>query len=196
MKNDSEVRATLAKDICNGIQDVIDGLIKSQERAKSIVADNVYMLWLEKFTNIYPLFSDDTWLYKPDEISTEDSENVADLCSFFNGLSGYAEKNFLPIYSEDYTTYVCIKFNNIGYEIGLVSGQGTYAYCQRIDISPNKVFIDFNDIVANKKQPHVEHVTETLDKISLLIEQLLICGIPVEAISTRIDDTISKYTKE
>lgn len=196
MKNDFEARDTLAKDVNSGINDVIEGLIKSQERAKSIVADTNYMLWLEKFSGIYLVFSDDTWLYNPEAISKEDSENVAELCSFFNGLSGYAEKNFLPIYSEDYTTYVCIKFNNIGYEIGLVSGQGTYAYCERISISSDKVFIDFNDVVADKKQPHVDGVDETLTKISSMIEQLLISGVPAAAIYARINDTISKYTKE
>ncbi len=196
MKNDYEARNTLAKDVSSGINDVIEGLIKSQERAKSIVADNVYMLWLEKFANIYPLFSDDTWLYKPDAIPKEDSENVAELCSFFNGLSAYAEKNFLPTYSEDYTSYICIKFNNVGYEIGLVSGQGTYAYCQKVDISSGRFFIDFNDIVADKKQPHVDEVDETLSKISNLIERLLISGVPVTAIYARINDTIDKYTEE
>ena len=194
MKNNYEARDTLAKDVSNGINDVIEGLIKSQERAKSIVADNIYMLWLEKFSGLYPIFSDDTWLYEPDANSKEDSENVAELCSFFNGVSGYAEKNFLPIYSEDYSSYVCIKFNNIGYEIGLVSGQGTYAYCQRIGISSDKVFIDFSDIVADKKQPHVDGVDETLSKISKLIEQLLVSGVPVTAIYARINDTIDKYT--
>lgn len=196
MKNNYEARAILEKDVSSGINDVIEGLIKSQERAKSIVADNVYMLWLEKFASIHPIFSDDTWLYEPNAISKEDSENVAELCSFFNGLSEYAEKNFLPIYSEDFTTYVYIKFNDIGYEIGLISGQGTYAYCQRIDISPDKVFIDFNDIVADRKQPHVDGVDETLNTISNLIEQLLNSGVPAAAVYTRINDTINKYTKE
>lgn len=196
MKKTFEDEVARKKDLEDGINEVIAGLIKSQERAKSIVADTSYMLWLENFTNSIPIFSDDSWLYHPDEISKEDAEKVNDLCSFFNGISAYAERNFLPIYSKDYTSYVCIKFNNIGYEIGLVSGQGTYAYCQRVEVSSDRVFIDFNDIVANKKQTHVEQVTKTLDKISLLIEQLLICDIPVEAISTRIQDTINKFSKE
>ncbi len=196
MKKDSYSDLVLKKDEENGIREMIKGLEKSQKRAKTIVADNVYMLWLENFTNTIPIFSDDTWLYSPNELSKEDAEKVEELCSFFNGIAEYAERNFLPIYSKDYTTYVCIKFNNIGYEIGWISGQGTYSYCERVEISSERFFIDFNDVIANKKQFHVDLVSESLDKISSLIEQLLSSGVPAKAITSRVNDIIGKYTKE
>lgn len=175
------------------VNEVIEALIRSQERAKSIVADNEYMLWLEGFTTMHPYFSDDSWLYNREAISKEDMAKVEELCSFFNGITSYADRNYLPTYGEDYDISVFIKFNNNGYQIGIMSGQGSFTHCSRVDITPDKYFIDFNDIVANKKQEHVDSVTQKLSSISSMIAELLENGVPASAISATVKDAFKNH---
>lgn len=171
----------------------IEKFIRDREKAENIVKNNTYMLWLEKFTSTHPAFSDDTWLYCPEEISASDLENVNSLSFFFEGITEYAYQNFLTIYQTDWGKCALIKFNNIGYKIGLDSGQGSISYCEKVDISDDKVFIDFNDIMNNKKQENVVLITEKFYQIENLIQELINLGTPAEIISKNLNFIISKY---
>jgi len=174
------------------INEVVADLILSQELPETLVSNTEYILWLENFTITNPSFGDDNWLYYPEKISKEDSKRVSELCSFFKGITQYADRNFIPFCHNDYDTYTFIKFNNIGYKIGIISGQGSFAYCERVDISSNNVFIDFNDIINNKKQENVDYICEKLDSMSSIIEELLKIGVPAEVISTKVQNTLNK----
>lgn len=133
------------------INEVVESWMRSRELVKTLISDPEYILWLENFTISNPAFEDDTWLYQSDEISKEDSERVDELNLFFEGIMECANHNFIPLCYDEYGTYVFIKFNNIGYKIGQMVGQGSITYCERVDISSDSIFIDFNDIMNNKK---------------------------------------------
>ena len=176
----------------NAVNEVLQELINSAEKAERLVSNTKYMLWLEEFTAKNHGFSDDSWLYNSEKLSAIDSENVHNLCSFFNGIAKYADNNFLPVYSEDaHESHVYIQFNGIGYEIGVVVGQGAYTYCQRLNIFSDKRFINFNDVVANKKQKNVDHINKQLNKLSASIHTLMDMGVPIKAITGTIEDALS-----
>lgn len=189
MNKNSSIREC---DLEHAVNEVLQELINSEEKAKKLVSDTKYIVWLEEFTAKNHGFSDDSWLYDPDKLSAEDSENVRNLCSFFNGIAKYADNNFLPVYSEDaHESHVYIQFNGIGYEIGVVVGQGAYTYCQRLNIFSDKRFINFNDIVTNKKQKNVDYINKQLGKLSSAIHSLMELGVPEKAISGTVNNALN-----
>lgn len=175
------------------IQEVINRMLKDEELSKATVSNTDYVLWLEKFTESNPGFVDDQWQYSPDELSKEDSEKVDMLQYFLNGIRYYAYDNYIPMEGETYDYHFFFKFNDIGYEIGSVSGQGTYTYCHREEISPDKHFIEFNDIMTNKVQDNVAVITEKLDILSSVVRGLLTLGAPEDRILSCVTKVLDEH---
>lgn len=142
-----------------------------KRRIKEIITGGEYILWLEKFTIKHTRFSDNDWLYCPEEISEEDRKGLEELNLFYQGIAEYADKNFIFPSSCDFGNYYCVKFGNIGYEIGIMVGQGTLFFCNRISME-NKEFIDFADIQNDKEQPKTKLINNRLEELSLLINNL------------------------
>lgn len=142
-----------------------------ERRIKEIITGGEYIAWLEKFTIKHTRFSDNDWLYCPEEISGDDRARVEELNLFYRGIDAYASKNFIFPNSCDFGNYYCIKFGNIGYEIGIMVGQGTLFFCNRISME-NKEFIDFADIQNDKEQPKTKLINNRLEELSLLINNL------------------------
>ena len=175
------------------VNEFIQQFTEVLEMNEKLVSSNEYMLWLEQFMSSRTGFLDDDWLYKSEEISKEDYARVEQLSCFISGIRSYAARNFIRLESDDdYDSHVFIKFNEIGYEIGTFSGQGTVAYCHRVDISTDKNFIDFNDIVTNKKQDNVDSITDKLNELDSLVGDLLELGTPEDAILSRVSKSLSK----
>lgn len=191
MKTNFEATSTRSSELNDAINEVISAFESAQEKAKLIVSNNEYILWLESFTASHPRFTDDAWLYSPEEISKEDYAKVTDICSFFDGIIHYANKNYLRTYDECDGQYVYIKFNNIGYNIGIRHGQGSYVYCKRVKISAEHFFIDFNDVMNDKEQDHVDFVNSEFYKMSLIIKGLLDLGVSETAICKIVESTIN-----
>ena len=189
MKFNLDVTQEQQKEIVN---EAAASLMHSQELVKTLISNTEYILWLENFTISNPAFEDDTWLYQSDEISKEDSERVDELNSFFEGIMEYADRNFIPLCYNEYSTYIFIKFNNIGYRIGVMVGQGSVTYCERVDISSDNIFIDFDDIMNNKKQENVDYICERLDSISSIIQELLKVGVPEKIFFSMVQKALDK----
>lgn len=143
-----------------------------ERRIKEIITGGEYIVWLEKFTIKHTRFSDNDWLYCPEEISGDDRARVEELNLFYRGIDAYASKNFISPSFCDFGNYYCIKFGNIGYEIGIIVGQGTLFFCNRVSME-NKEFIDFADIQNDKEQPKTKLINKKLnilkEELSLLI---------------------------
>jgi len=71
--------------------------------------------------------------------------------------------------------------------------QVSYNYCSRVDISSDKNFIDFNDIMNNTKQKHVDFVLSKLNELSNLLNDMLASGVPESEISSVVDSAIEKH---
>lgn len=191
MKSNLNSTSKREKELSEETKKLLADLIRLQRLEKELISNTEYILWLENFTIAHPCWSDDTWLYSPEEISKEDYEKVKQLHRFFNGIIDYAERNFIPHYYDEFGTYNFIKFNNIGYKIGVMAGQGSLTYCERIDIShDDNVFIDFNDIVNNKKQENVDYIINKFDSMYKIIEELISMGVSSETISTRLSKVL------
>jgi len=174
----------------------IEDLIRKQELEKEFISNTEYILWLENFSIANPAFSDDDWLYCPEKIPKEDYKRVGELHLFFNGIMDYAERNFISPCYDEFGHFLFIKFNNVGYKIGKMFGQGTLTYCERVDISPDNLFIDFNDIMENKKQKNVDDINKKLDSMCETIEELIKIGVPSKTILKRVQNVFQNVSDE
>lgn len=173
---------------------LVDELLQNQNKIKELISNKKYILWLEEFTKTYPNFCDDNWLYKPGELSNQDTQMVSYLGYFFECIKQYAKRNYLPAYSDNspfYNSFYLIKYNTILYRIGIVSGQGTYFYCQRFDNTDLYKCINFEDIVTNKKQD----IVSKMEILSNVVQVLCCSDVSPDIIRDTVDKTIDETTK-
>ena len=117
-------------------------------RVQEMLSCDSYINWLNDFTLKYSRFNSDDWLYFPNEISKDDLENVDNLYLFYSGLRDYAYENSINSVECNYGDFYKIKYDEIGYEVGIMVGQGAIFFCNRVKIYDND-FIDFNKIINN-----------------------------------------------
>ena len=147
-------------DILGDLSDKQDDLNIQQLRrnakiSKELISNEDYISWLEKFTIEHPYFDDEYWQYFPEEITDNDLKNVQNLNLFFQAIEHYAQKNYIFPNTDNSEFFYSIKHNKIGYEIGLIPGQGTVFFCQKT--KARKSFIDFKNIL-NKKQKNYSKI--------------------------------------
>lgn len=165
-------------------------------KIQEMFANSEYIDWLSRFTLENQNFSDDMWLYFPEKISKEDGSRVDDLCLMYEGIDKYASENYIFPYHCDFGNFYKIKFNDVGFEIGTLSGQGTIFFCSRVSIEDEKEFIDFNDIINNKKSDNVTTIENSLNELSEHVISLSNNGVPLEAITNTLNSTLSKLHLE
>ena len=165
---------------------------EKKEIMNDIMHGTKYIKWLLKFTKDKEGFSSDDWLYFPEEISDNDRENVELLGLFFHGIEEYADQNYIyPLPYGKFGYYYNIKINKIGFEIGVLVGQGTLFFCNKKPIEKDKSYINFKDIMIGKRQENAEQIDASLDNLSKMIENIYNNGVPIEAINDTYNKTIN-----
>lgn len=157
-------------------------------KIKEIISNYEYINWLEEWTIKNPNFNDYLSLTNKNNISDNDLENINKLNLFFSGIERYASKNYIyPTLDSSFTEYYKIKYNNIGYYIGLITEKGIISFCKRTN-EIDESFIDLNDIILDKKN----EVSRNIEiKLQELYNQLIFYyqnGIPLEAIKTTVEN--------
>ncbi len=162
------------------------------EKINILMSNTNYLEWLNQFTQDKESFCDDDWLYFSDLISETDRENVSKLCLFYEGIERFAKSNHIYPIQDKFGNVYKIKLNEIGYEIGILIGQGSVFSCKRCPIKNEKEFIDFNDIMNNKKQEQVDRINTCLETISKMVVATYESGVPIESIIYTLDNTIKE----
>ena len=174
--------------------DVINRLVK---RMKLEIGKNFkYIEWLEKYTEQYPRFTDSDFLSKNKNI--EDIERINMLNSLYDIIENYERDNYIYINEDSLDSgYYKIQYNNIGYEIGYMMGQNIIFYCKRIN-NPDNSYINFQDIILNKKQPHTLEINELIEELKIIIKSYYERGIPIEALKRCVYESLKDInnTKE
>jgi len=165
------------------------------EKISTLTSNTEYINWLIQFSKEEGGFSDSDWDYAKEKLDPATQEKVDNLQLLFESISRYARKNYIYSSPNAFGKYYCIKLNGVGLEIGYKAGQGTTFYCRRVPLENESEFIDFMDIVENKKRPEVDRIESGLKVLSNTIMLLQANGIPLEAISETIDRTIKKIVK-
>lgn len=169
----------------------------AKENAKNIKMEEMlsntdYINWLNKFTIEHSSFTDDDWLYFPEKISKEDLEKVNNLHLVYRGIEKYANENYIYPTNCDFGNFYKIKLENTGFEIGILFGQGTLFFCNRVQIENKKDFIDFDDILNNKTNDNLTTIKNKLNELSNFISSLYKSDVPLEAIVNTLDNTLNE----
>lgn len=160
-----------------------------KKKIKEIVLNNNYIEWLVDFSKKYPQFRDSDSVNNRN-ISERDLENIKDLYFLYECISQYASNNYIyPSIDSDFVEYYKIQYNNIGFEVGIMTGQGIICFYERVNDVTNE-FIDFNDIILNKKQANTIYFDSKLNELH---DKIIFCynqGIPFQAIKKITDDSL------
>jgi len=165
--------------------DILERLARSQRITEEITQSDDYINWLENFTLKNKEFTDDDWLYFPERISEEDKEQVSKLYNFYEAIQEYANKNYIHGTPDEFGNHYSIKYNNIGYKIGIMIGQGTILWVQRQRITKKNSdsFIDFKLIQENVMTDESEMIRSKLESLDNLISDIANENVPIEAIA-------------
>lgn len=165
---------------------------EQHDKAIKIVSTVEYITWLGNFTKKYEGFSDNKWLYCPEELSEQDNNFVQELHLFYDGIETYSSHNYIYPIKCDFGGFYKIKYDGIGFEIGRLIGQGTLFYCTRVEIVNEQEFIDFNDIMNNKEQDNVKDINKKLEELSKFVISVYEYGVPYDAICDVLGDILIK----
>ena len=180
----------------NKSEEYIEMLMEKMNKTNEIKSNPTYINWLEKFTEKYPHFSDDDFLYHKKNKKKDDIEKVKNLDCLYRIIDKYAQDNYIYQDNDEKNTISYkIKYNNIGYEIGVMYGQGTFFFCDRLNYIDG-TFIDFNDILNNIKQPNTDKINQLFEKINIIIEYYYNEGVPLPAITRNINEVMTLLNKE
>ena len=174
---------------------VIQEMIECNKLRKKIISNYDYIKWLEEFTVKYTSFLDNEWLYTPEDLLPSDAKNVDKLNYFVEEILSYAKRAHIEIqHGKSFETYVTIKYNDIGYIVGYMAGQGVVFFVTRVPV-PNDC-IDFSDIVENIIRTDTEKIELALKKFNTStlaeVNKLKSMGIPLEEISSILYDILKE----
>ncbi len=168
---------------------------RKEQVKKDMLENTSYIDWLVHFTEEYPIFSDDDWLYNVEGITEDDLEKVKNLPLLFECISSFAEKNYLTSTLEEWGEYYSIRKDDTYLNIGYNAGQGTSFYCERTDKNANS--ISYYNIMNQEPMMRTMYVNHKLAKISDEIKDLLVnLKVPVEYIEEMVDNTNKETVKE
>lgn len=185
---DAEVRG---KEV---IQRVNERLEKKKQQLHEMLTSNEYILWLQIFTEVNDNFRSDDWLYTNEKLSKNDQEKVSTLGILYKIIQQYAKRNYVYPKNFEVLNYYQIKYNNIGYQIGIIDASGKNVYfCKRAKIEPD--FLDFKDIQMNKELKNTKLIKSRLQNLSDLITSMSGVDIPLEAISETTEKTFQKILR-
>ena len=78
----------------------------------------------------------------------------------------------------------------------MLVGQGTVFFCKRTGIDKELEYIDFYDIMSDKKKDGVDVITQQLKDLSNKVLELHKKGIPLTALIETLDTTLTGIKEE
>lgn len=164
------------------------------EKINTLMSNTSYLDWLINFTKDKNRFCDNDWLYFPERINDTDKENVGHLSLFYIGIKKYANENYIYPIPCKFGNYYRIRLNEVGFEIGILIGQGTVFFFKKVSIENEQEFIDFNDIMVDNKQERVDQINASLEALSNMVLTTYESGVPIESIVETLENTIKEIT--
>ena len=178
------------------VQEYIAQEEAKKQQIRSMMSNLTYLKWLNQFMQNKESFSDDDWLYSPEQITDSDWKKVDILGLFYEGINNYAKLNYIYPYQCPNGNYYKIRLNDKGFEIGVMAGQGIIFFCKKVPVENEQEFIDFNDIMIGKKQEQVDRINESLENLSNMVLKVYESGVPIESITYTLENTIKEITSK
>ncbi len=172
---------------------------EKDEKAKAIVSNLDYINWMKQFSIQHPttIFDDEIWFSDIKKISEQDKEKIMQLYYFYRGIDNWANQNL--IYPEEtyrnscFGYYYNIQLNGDGFKVGILHGQGSRCYYVKADGLNRENFIDFQDILLDKRINRLDEYNNYIDLLYAFIHTLYNCGISLQDIAVVAQDTIVSF---
>lgn len=179
---------------------IIEKAIQEKEKEQKILDEifktDEYINWLENFTQEHKVFYTTDWLYRQEELSQKDKENLSKIKFLFEKIIEYGNENYIyPNQINEYEYEYYIKHNKMYYKIGINLGQGSSFFVERTEVDNKKTYIDFQNIKTRKISSKTIIIKQQLKELRKLIERLSKNDIPLEAIEEVSTDTIERLKK-
>lgn len=166
-----------------------------REKIEDLLTDADFFAWLDLFTQEYEGFDDGRWKHHHNEISEEDRTNIERLNFLYEAIRLWTEKNKIYPNLREYAEFYEVRIGNTGYEIGIDTSNGLSYFCNRVEEMPR--FIDFDDILADKRAENVRQRIDALMHLESAILKLRNLDISKHIVHTKVEDIIAKvYTKD
>ncbi len=169
----------------NSVEELIDAI----NRRNQIISDDEYMQWLYDFSEEYPRFTDDTWLYNKKGITGGDWKQVRRLSDFYNGISHYHIKNLLKPTIEDGAKCYTIKYKDKYFTIGLFVGQGAICFALLHSTTPKK-YVIFENIMNDVEDKDFLSKSKYLIKLQNIIIDLKSKDIDPQVIKSMVNSVL------
>ena len=171
-----------------------------ENELKEKVSNFDYITWLKNFTLEYHWVSDENWLYRPEVVSYEDKKKSLELSYLYFGIDAWARQNLM--YPKKVTIgerdgyYYNVQFDDAFFQVGLLNGDKMVCYAKRVEQLDKEDFINFYDVVSNKKRENLKQLHQYLQSLSEYIVLLHQNGVPTEAIANQVNTTIEVINLE
>ena len=174
-------------------------LVRKNEKAKDMVSNLDYINWMKKFSSQYPttIYNDEIWFSGITKVSEQDKEKIRQLSYFYRGIKNWASQNL--IYPEEiyenahFGYYYNIQLNGEGFQVGILHGQGSICYYEKVAVVNKENFIDFQDILIDKHIDRLDEYNNYIDLLYAFIHTLYNCGISLQDIAVVAQDTIVSF---
>ena len=164
--------------------------VVNKEKINKILSNEDYINWLEKFTLNTPRFYCDS-CFSPSINSLDNiSQNIQDISLLYNAIKNYANDNYIAPIPTVCGDYYSIKHNNVGYQIGIMTGPETIYYCMRTEEEKN--YIPFKDIQNNIKTPTAILINNKMEELTKLISSMIDNDISYDIILGETEKTLQK----
>ena len=120
------------------------------EKIKLMMSNTDYIEWLKHFENGGDGFNSDDWVYFPEEIEVSDKENVENLYLFYRGIDEYAKQIGFHATRCEFGQFYKVRLEDFGFKIGIMVGQGTIFFFEKLPIENDIDFIDFKKIMKKE----------------------------------------------
>ena len=175
------------------LNSLLERQIERNTAINDISTKSDYIEWLYNFTVKHNNFFDDEWEYSEVKLNDNDLENVYHLGYFFELLYNYARKHKIDSTPEIFGECLFIKYKDVFFKVGYMSGQGTSFYCDRLDRIEEKAdVINYMDII---KENNVK-IDCTEDKLMIDFEKIVTTLFDLEydknTIINKIEDIYAK----
>ena len=168
---------------------------RKEQVKKEMITKTDYIDWLIHFTEKYPIFSDNDWLYNEDDIAKEDYEKVQDLPLLFECISSFADRNYYASTVNDWGESYLIKKDDVYMNVGYNAGQGTSFYCERTAKKDNS--INYYSIMTENLPFRTEYIDNKLQGISEELKELIVnLKVPVEFVEGLVENTQKQIIQE
>ncbi len=157
-------------------------------RIKALSSRTDYMDWLSEFSIFNPHINDDNVLEDYKTFSEDDKRQIYDLNILYCAVDKYAKDNLISPEKCENGYYYNVKYNDNYFEVGYLMTMSLSFFSNRCEYNENRNYIDFMNIVNDRKLPETDALKEGLNALVEHAKYLMDEGVSLDIIKEALDN--------